>query len=241
LPFIDIHTHRFVSANDILAVENVFAADIPKSKTISERLFSAGLHPWHINILDFEKDLAGIEAFAHHPQILAFGEAGLDKLCKVDFKLQEIVFLNGLDKLCKVDFKLQEIVFLKQLEIAAKTEKPMIIHCVKAFQEIISMYQKAKSKTTLIFHGFNNNRQIAESLIKQGFYLSFGHALLNQKSNAFRIFRQIPDDRFFLETDDSANSIEEIYAEAARIKGISILEMKSMVFKNFENCFKINA
>jgi len=222
LPFIDIHTHRFVSANDILAVENVFAADIPKSKTISERLFSAGLHPWHINILDFEKDLTGIEAFAHHPQILAFGEAGLDKLCKVDFKLQEIVFL-------------------KQLEIAAKTEKPMIIHCVKAFQEIISMYQKAKSKTTLIFHGFNNNRQIAESLIKQGFYLSFGHALLNQKSNAFRIFRQIPDDRFFLETDDSGNSIEEIYAEAARIKGISILEMKSMVFKNFENCFKINA
>jgi len=222
LPFIDIHTHRFVSANDILAVENVFAADIPKSKTISERLFSAGLHPWHINILDFEKDLAGIEAFAHHPQILAFGEAGLDKLCKVDFKLQEIVFL-------------------KQLESAAKTEKPMIIHCVKAFQEIISMYQKAKSKTTLIFHGFNNNRQIAESLIKQGFYLSFGHALLNQKSNAFRIFRQIPDDRFFLETDDSGNSIEEIYAEAARIKGISILEMKSMVFKNFENCFKINA
>jgi len=222
LPFIDIHTHRFVSANDILAVENVFAADIPKSKTISERLFSAGLHPWHINILDFEKDLARIEAFSHHPQILAFGEAGLDKLCKVDFKLQEIVFL-------------------KQLEIAAKTEKPMIIHCVKAFQEIISMYQKAKSKTTLIFHGFNNNRQIAESLIKQGFYLSFGHALLNQKSNAFRIFRQIPDDRFFLETDDSGNSIEEIYAEAARIKGISILEMKSMVFKNFENCFKINA
>ena len=222
MPFIDIHTHRFVSANDILAVENVFAADIPKIKTISKRLFSSGLHPWHINILDFEKDLAGIEAFSHHPQILAFGEAGLDKLCKVDFKLQEIVFL-------------------KQLEIAAKTEKPMIIHCVKAFQEIISMYQKAKSKTTLIFHGFNNNRQIAESLIKQGFYLSFGHALLNQKSNAFRIFRQIPDDRFFLETDDSGNSIEEIYAEAARIKGISILEMKSMVFKNFENCFKINA
>ena len=222
LPFIDIHTHRFVSANDILAVENVFAADIPKIKTFSERLFSAGLHPWHINILDFEKDLAGIEAFSHHPQILAFGEAGLDKLCKVDFKLQEIVFL-------------------KQLEIAAKTEKPMIIHCVKAFQEIISMYQKAKSKTILIFHGFNNNRQIAESLIKQGFYLSFGHALLNQKSNAFRIFRQIPDDRFFLETDDSGNSIEEIYAEASRIKGISILEMKSMVFKNFENCFKINA
>jgi len=222
LPFIDVHTHRFVSANDILAVENVFAADIPKSKTISERLFSAGLHPWHINILDFEKDLAGIEAFAHHPQILAFGEAGLDKLCKVDFKLQEIVFL-------------------KQLEIAANTEKPMIIHCVKAFQEIISMYQKAKSKTILIFHGYNNNLQIAQSLIKQGFYLSFGHALLNQKSNAFRIFRQIPDDRFFLETDDSGNSIEEIYAEAARIKGISILEMKSMVFKNFENCFKINA
>jgi TatD DNase family protein len=221
LPFIDIHTHRFVSANDILVVENVFAADIPGMSENNDRFFSAGLHPWHINALNPEHDIRLVEEVSPNPQILAIGEAGLDRLCNVDFELQKQVFT-------------------KQLEIATNAGKPMIIHCVKAFPEIVSLYLKSKSNTKFIFHGFNNNLQTAGSLLKQGFYLSFGHALLNQKSNAFRIFRQIPDDRFFLETDDSGNSIEEIYAEAARIKGISILETKTMVFKNLENCFKIN-
>jgi TatD DNase family protein len=63
---------------------------------------------------------------------------------------------------------------------------------------------------------------------------------LNQKSNAYQVLSKIPDDRFFLETDDSGNSIEEIYAEAANIKRMSILEMKKIVFTNFENCFKTN-
>jgi TatD DNase family protein len=221
LPFIDIHTHRFVSANDILAVENVFAADIPGMSKSNDRYFSAGLHPWHIDTLTIEKDLTNISEITPNPQILAIGEAGLDRICKVDFKMQEAVFT-------------------KQIELATTAGKPMIIHCVKAFPELVSLYLKSKSKTILIFHGFNNNLQIAGSLLKQGFYLSFGHALLNQKSNAYQVLSKIPDDRFFLETDDSGNSIEEIYAEAANIKRMSILEMKKIVFTNFENCFKTN-
>lgn len=220
-PFIDIHTHRFVSANDILAVQNTFAADIPGMSKNNDRFLSAGLHPWHINASNPDPDIRLVEEVSPNPQILAIGETGLDRLCKVDFELQEAVFT-------------------KQLEIATKVNKPMIIHCVKAFSELVSLYLKSKSKTILIFHGFNNNLQTARSLLKHGFYLSFGHALLNQKSNAYRLFSQIPDDRFFLETDDSGNSIEEIYAEAAHIKKSTILEIKKIVFKNFENCFKVD-
>jgi TatD DNase family protein len=221
LPFIDIHTHRFVKAYDILAVENVFAADIPGMSKNNDRFFSAGLHPWQINASNYENDIRLVEEVSPNPQILAIGETGLDRLCNVDFELQKLVFT-------------------KHLEIATKVGKPMIIHCVKAFPEIVSLYLKSKSNPMLIFHGFNNNLQTAESLLKHGFYLSFGHTLLNQKSNAYRIFSQIPDDRIFLETDDSGNSIEEIYAEAAKLKRTSILEMKKIVFDNFENCFKTN-
>ena len=220
-PFIDIHTHRFVLANDILAVQNTFAADIPGMSKSNDRYFSVGLHPWHINTSNPDPDIRLVEDVSPNPQILAIGEAGLDKLYDVDFDLQKQVFT-------------------RQLEIATKAGKPMIIHCVKAFPEIVSLYLESKSKTTLIFHGFNNNLQIAGSLLKHGFYLSFGHALLHEKSNAYRLFSQIPDDRFFLETDDSGNCIEEIYAEAARISGRSILDLKKTVLQNFENCFKIN-
>lgn len=218
-PYIDIHTHRYVSAADIFAVENIFAADIQAFRKDSERLFSAGIHPWHINESTLEKDISNVEEFSAYQTVYAVGEAGLDRICKVPFPLQEGVFT-------------------RQLEIAGKLLKPMVVHCVKSHQEIISIYQKTKSKSILIFHGFNNNLQIAGKLLDQGFYLSFGQALLNQKSNAFHIFKQIRDERIFLETDDSGYSIEEIYAEAARIKEISVRELKEILYSNFQKCMK---
>jgi len=215
-PYIDIHTHRHVSAADIFAVENVFATDIQKFRTEKDRLFSAGIHPWHINELTLEKDISSIDEFCADPNVFAIGEAGLDRICKVPFGLQEDVFN------C-------------QLEIAGKHGKPIIVHCVKANQEIISIYRKSKSNSILIFHGFNNNLQIAGKLLDHGFYLSFGQALLNQKSNAFRIFKQIPNESIFLETDDSGYSIEEIFAEAARIKKISVIDLRKTVYNISKN------
>ncbi len=219
-PFIDIHTHRFISAADILTVRNVFAAQIPGIKGLKEMYFSAGLHPWHIVNLTLENDIFNLEEIAGNPHLLAIGEVGLDRLCEVDFDLQKEAFA-------------------RQLKIAENVGKPVIIHAVKAFPEIISIYQKYKSKAILIFHGFSGNLQIAEKILKMGFYFSFGRALLNQKSNAYWVFSQIPDACFFLETDDSGYSIEDIYAEAAKLKGISILEMKKILVSNFEKCFKI--
>ncbi len=220
LPFIDIHTHRIVSVANIQAIENVFAKDIHLFENIKEGVFSVGLHPWHINSLTFEREISSISEIAASQQVLAIGETGLDKLCNVDFELQKQVFT-------------------RHLEISGNTGKPLIIHCIKAFPEIISVYQKSGSDATLIFHGFNNNISIAENLLRQGFYLSFGYALLNEKSNACQVIGLIPVDRFFLETDDSGNSIEEIYAQAARIRRCSILDLKIIVLQNFENCFKI--
>jgi TatD DNase family protein len=218
-PYIDIHTHRYVSAADIFAVENIFAANIPEFRIEKDRLFSGGIHPWHVNELTLEKDISSIDEFSVNPNVFAVGETGLDRLCKVPFKLQEEVFTN-------------------QLEIAGRHGKPLIVHCVKALPETISIYQKTKSKSNLIFHGFNNNLKIAVKLLDQGFYLSFGQALLNQKSNAYLLFNQIPDESIFLETDDSGISIEEIYAEAARIKKISVMDLKEILYNNFQKCMK---
>jgi TatD DNase family protein len=218
-PYIDIHTHRFVSVADILTIQNVFASDIHRIDNQKSGFFSVGIHPWYISAEAVGDEISAIEKYLQNPQILAIGEAGLDKLCNVDINLQATVF------------KLQ-------LELAAKSTKPLIVHCVKSYQEMVSLFQQSTNKPVLIFHGFNQNLQVAGSLIKHGFYVSFGKAILNQKSNAYGLFAQVPVNRFFLETDDSGISIEEIYAQAARIKGISVPELRKMVYNTFENSFK---
>jgi TatD DNase family protein len=74
-------------------------------------------------------------------------------------------------------------------------------------------------------------------LIKHGFSLSFGAALLDEQKKASEVLRLLPHDRFFLESDESAITISEIYQTAAKIKNISVEELKKMIYQNFKNCF----
>ena len=74
----------------------------------------------------------------------------------------------GLDKLCKIDFNLQEQLFEKQLVISKITGKPVIIHCVKAYREIIN-YRKKYPDQPWIVHRFNASEELSEELYQKGF------------------------------------------------------------------------
>jgi TatD DNase family protein len=63
----------------------------------------------------------------------------------------------GLDKITASDFELQKVVFKKQIQLSEKHQKPLIIHCVKAHQELIEIKKELKPKQVWIFHGFNTN------------------------------------------------------------------------------------
>jgi TatD DNase family protein len=67
--------------------------------------------------------------------------------------------------------------------------------------------------------------------------LSFGPALLRPKSHAAEALRQTPEGRFFLETDTSEISIEQVYERAAEVRGIPIPELQRQVQANFEAVF----
>ena len=88
----------------------------------------------------------------------------------------------------------------------------------------------------MIFHGFAKNEQLAQSLIKNGFYLSFGKYLFKNPATELA-FKNIPLDRFFLETDTLDLGIEEVYAHAAKIKGIELKELIEVVKTNFNEVF----
>src|SRR4029078_3015939 len=121
----------------------------------------------------------------------------------------------GIDKRIETPLQIQTEVFEAQLKLAEKHQKPVVIHCVAAFQEVIEIKQRLKISVPMIIHGFSKNEQVAQSLIKNGFYLSFGKYLFQNPATE-SVFKNIPLDSFFLETDTLELGIEEVYRHAAK-------------------------
>lgn len=211
--FINIHTHHH-SINYGLEIYNKkIGEEISKST-----YFSVGIHPWFISQNNLAENYLLLEQDLQKENCLALGEIGLDKLTKTDFNLQQEVFD-------------------KQLEINKKYHKPVILHVVKAFQEIIKISKSYNY--VFIIHGFNKKQQVADQLLNNGFYLSFGKDLL-VKDSLQSVFKNTSLNRIFLETDAASNSIESVYKKAASIKEISIESLILAIKNNFENVFKCN-
>ncbi len=178
--------------------------------------FSIGIHPWDT---DLECSKIEFEHFISHKNCIAIGECGLDKLKGVDLEIQKRVLKF-------------------QLDLALKYQKPVIIHCVKAFDEIIEICEPFQNKIPLIIHGFNKSQQLAMHLIENGFYLSFGSSI--SKKSEFD-FNSILLNKLFLETDSNDNlSIKDIYEIAAQQFKISENDLKEKIYSNFTTLFNKN-
>ncbi len=219
-PYINIHTHCNHRIEDEISVVNVFAKELPEIIEDISKPISVGLHPWHIDKATFEDDLLKVKKAARTKNVVAIGEAGLDRKTSTPWELQREVFV-------------------RQLAIAADSDKPVIVHCVKAHYEIISIIRETGFDGKLIFHGFNQNIHTAGQLLKNGFYLSFGESLFKENSSAAKLFTGIPDDRIFLETDESDYSIRQIYQRAAELKKTDVETLKRIVFTNFTGIIKM--
>lgn len=216
-PYIDMHTHQVGNNPDgIIRVRNVFAQDFPTEETANP--ISVGLHPWHINQETMQQNLKNVELAVHQKNVIAIGETGLDRAIDIPLDLQKNVLES-------------------HLNIAAKYKKPIIIHAVRTYPDIIEVYKKTGLNLKMIFHGFNGNDQIAQQLTSRGFYLSFGENLIQDKKNTAEVFRNIPMENIFLETDESQRSIAEIYDRAADLKKMTPDALKIQIHKNFINCF----
>jgi TatD DNase family protein len=117
--------------------------------------------------------------------------------------------------------------------------KPLIIHCVRAWQEILDLKNEIRPKSFWIIHGFRGKPELAKQLVNSGFYLSFGESLINPKPGIVESFSQVPLNRLFLETDVSSHPIEMIYQAASLIKNIPLLELQRELMQNFEKVFGI--
>ena len=123
---------------------------------------------------------------------------------------------------------IQEAVFERHILLSEKYCKPLVIHCVKAFSELVAIKKKHRPTQRWIVHGFANNINIANMLLAEGIVLSFGKNLFNPRSNATKVLPRVSDMSFFLETDDNDISIKDIYAKAAEILGWEINKLQQL-------------
>ena len=216
MQFFNLHTHKFSNNPTTLELVNQypweFDAAIPN--------YSIGIHPWYINENRLESDLKIIEEKLQLKQCLALGECGLDKRIEISMAVQIAVFE-------------------KQIALAEKFQKPLVLHLVAAFDELIAIKNRLQISVPIIIHGFSKNQQVAKQLIDNGLYLSFGKYLL-RNPELESVFQSIPNDRFFLETDTIEETLEEVYILAAKYKNIPIEDLKEIVNSNFNSVFKSN-
>ena len=209
-----------LAAGGIGTVVNV-GADMESTKTtiaLTEKYpfiyGAAGVHPSSTEELDEEK-FAELRVLAQSGKIVAIGEIGLDYL--------------------RPDREAQLRIFEGQLRLAEAAGKPVVLHCVKAFEETMRLLKQFRLRA-VIFHGFIGSPEQAARAVAAGYYLSFGSRSL-RSPRTVRALGSIPTQRLFLETDDAPATIESVYATAARLLGMPLDRLKETIYNNYLHIF----
>lgn len=214
VPYIDIHTHPDRVENDTIIVQNIFPGEGFAAFT-GRNFYSVGLHPWHLKTPEENNELLRVvEEALEFDHVCFVGECGLDK--NIDF-----------------DFEEQKRVFKAHAFIAEEFKRPLIIHCVKAYNEVFQLQQKLHPEMPWILHGYVGNVQTTQQLGKQGFMFSFGKSIFNINSKSVESLKCLPMEKIFFETDEYDREVDVIYEKAAELKNVSLDILKIEIWNNF--------
>lgn len=189
----DHHTHNpnAPAGRAVICLPHEILENPTDFKPREGAMYSAGIHPWWTDAekqteknKKLEKLWHGVEQLAAHPQVVALGETGFDRL--------------------RGDIDLQKELFEQHVRLAENTKKRLIIHCVRAFDILLQARAQFRPNSPWLVHGFSGKPTLAGQLLAAGIQLSFGHRA-NPATLAF-----ISTNELRFETDDSSLSIEEI-------------------------------
>jgi len=213
--YLNFHAHQQVPAEDEVVIQSKFLQEDLIVSNSDKIFFTAGLHPWHANVLDETEIKSKLDQLVKSKSIIAIGETGIDKLKGPDLDIQTTVFRY-------------------HIEIADKYKLPIIIHSVKAHNEIFKLKKETKSKVPWVIHHFNGSKHMAFDFIDHGFYLSLCHHIKSKNSKLSDYFCELPIEKFFLETDDFRIDIKNLYKLAALKMGVSINTLKKQLMLNLK-------
>lgn len=217
-----MHTHS--NQPNPMAIQSICLAsmsleDAEVWKPERGQYYSVGMHPWNLSLLHWNEDaisrmLIIMEQLATYKEVVAIGEAGLDKLRITDHVKQQ--------------FCIQ--LLLRQIQISETSGKPLILHLVKAQDEILDLRKKLHPSQQWIVHGFRGKPIQASQLLAAGIEVSLGQHF-NLSTACF-----LPPENLFLETDNAGVDIYAILDAVAKARG----EDKEAVCQSVNgNCLRI--
>lgn len=212
IPFVNIHTHIHIDNKEFIEIVNIDIDDIASADV--SYLYSVGIHPWKAQDTTEVLKCSNLKS----SNFLAIGECGLDRV-------------NG------NDLESQKNVFIKHIKLSEQYKKPLIIHCVRAYPDIIEIKKETRAKSPWIVHGFQGNEQSAMQLLKHDIYISLGDVLFKDENKASALLRIIPSDKLFLETDVSERNIIDVYEKASLLSGVEMNKLRNDIFDNFVKIF----
>ncbi len=218
--FVDIHTH--IDNQSVIRIVDDF----------SERVLTTwGIHPWDIS--HFDRSEAEWRNLLYKKAFSDEGFLDCASLHSVPLEMTAAIGEVGLDKTHKETFEKQVEVFEEMIRLSESYRKPMIIHCVRAYSEIIEIRKKTKASMPWVIHGFNSSVETMRQLLRHDIYISLGEVLYRNENQAVKILNNIPAERLFLETDVSGREIREVYAKAAKLMGCEIEFLCNKIFENY--------
>ncbi len=213
--YINFHDHGSVQADGVFTVDNIMVHENRAPGGEEGLTYSVGAHPWFITEQNLDEQLMRVREMASAANVFAIGECGFDKVKGATIELQKKSFES-------------------HFEIAEELDLPLIIHCVKAWPEILEARKRLKPSTPWIIHGFKGKKELAKQLTDKGFYLSAWVEWAIRPVSA-ETLNSMPLDNLFLETDGFDIGIEPVYKVVAGYLGIELEELKDQIYNNFIN------
>ncbi len=173
---------------------------------------SLGIHPW-----DAANPSHVLPDKGHWPpRAVAVGECGLDRACDAPFPIQVEVFK-------------------KHVAMAEDEGLPVIVHCVRAFHELLLVRRQLHADQPWIIHGFNKGGDTLQNVLDAGLFVSFGAAVLDASTPAAWACRLTPSSRLLVETDDVDMDIADVIATVSRLRDEPYDVVAAYVHENVHN------
>ncbi|MEE2002549.1 TatD family hydrolase [Alkalimonas sp. MEB108] len=147
-----------------------------------------GIHPWWAAQHSLQA-VTALETMLREQQdaICAIGEIGLDFALAPD------------------TFSMQQQLFEAQLALAARLNKPVILHHRKSQPHLLAAIKRVNFAEGGILHAFSGSPEQGQAFIERGFKLGIGGTISYERAGKTRrAVQQLPLSAFVLETDAPA-------------------------------------
>jgi TatD DNase family protein len=246
-----------------MVVNGTHPADWPRVAALAAAhpfaLPAYGIHPWDTGATRPADWLADLRARLLANPRASVGEIGLDRWI-LDSARPDDPRLAGV---MRAPMKEQIATFLPQLALAAELDRPVTIHCLHAFDDLLPLLRaRPLPERGFLLHAYGGPAGLVPELAALGAYFSFNPSFLDpRKTRLQESFKIIPPDRLLCETDAPAmpppqacrthklppapdgtplnhpGNIEAAYAGLATLRGQDHATLTGQIAQNFARLF----